>query len=159
MEFLSVQKINRISVTDALASDMETIITQAKALDLDSQDMHFGQFVIARNEQVIVGFGRIKKYDDCVEISTVGVIPHQQRMGIGTLVVNALLSKINGEVYVISVIPEYFSRFGFVTSKEFPKVLLDKCNFCHSFGFKEGEVFVMKYTTNREVDVKTSLHD
>ena len=146
MEFLSEQKINKITISDASEADMETVIAEAKALDLDGQDANTDQFVVARNENKIVGFGRIKKYADCMEVSTVGVVRDQQRMGIGTMVVNALLNKIKGEVYVICVIPEYFSRFGFVPVKDFPKVLLDKCNFCHSFGYKEGEVFVMKCT-------------
>lgn len=149
MEFLSEQKINKIIVADALVSDMEVISREAKLLDLDCQHMQADQFVVARKENKIVGFGRIKRYDDCMEVSTVGVVPDQQRMGIGTLVVNELLSKIMDEVYVICVIPEYFSRFGFITVKEFPTVLLDKCKFCHSFGYKEGEVFVMKYSAKK----------
>ena len=149
MEFLSEQKVNKIIIANALVSDMEAISHEAKLLDLDCQDMNADQFVVARKENKIVGFGRIKKYNDCVEVSTVGVVPDHQRMGIGTLVVNELLRTIKDEVYVICVIPEYFSRFGFVTVKEFPNVLLDKCNFCHSFGYKEGEVFVMKYSAKK----------
>jgi N-acetylglutamate synthase-like GNAT family acetyltransferase len=144
METLLKQKQVEISVEKAARADMEDIARKADALDLDCTNLGYEQFVVARRNGVILGFGRLKKYYDWSELATLGVVKEEQGKGIGTAIVCELLKEKGTDVYVTCVIPEYFSRFGFYAVKEFPKLLMKKYDFCRSFGFADNEVFVMK---------------
>ena|ERR1051326_9076356 len=133
-----------IKLRMAVESDLEEIREKAKQLDLDCSEMRYDDFVVACKANAIAGFGRIKKYSDCMEISTLGVVLSEQKKGIGSMLMKKLLDKLQQDVFVVCVIPEYFSRFGFMETKIFPEVLKKKCEFCHSFGYDEEKVFVMK---------------
>jgi N-acetylglutamate synthase-like GNAT family acetyltransferase len=133
-------------VRSAKAEEMEEIISKAGALDLDLSEARYDQFVVACNDTQIVGFGRLRTYPSCMEVATVGVVQAEQHKGIGSVVVAELLKRAGKEVFVTSVIPGYFSRFGFRPVKDFPEVLMKKLDFCRSFGFHSEEIFVMKFT-------------
>jgi N-acetylglutamate synthase-like GNAT family acetyltransferase len=133
-----------IELSLALPGDMSDLLLKAKALDLDCEGMDLSEFTIARKGKEIIGFGRLKRYDVCLEASTIGVIKEEQGKGIGSMIVNELLKRSTEDLYLICVIPAFFERFGFAEVNVFPDVLLKKCEFCHSFGYKKGEVFVMK---------------
>lgn len=144
-------KYTEIPVEDALEAEFDDIVRKAQSLDLDCTGLAYGQFRVVRDRGEVIGFGRVKQHEGFNELATVGVIPEQQGRGIGSSIIHSLLEKAGGEVYVVTVIPGFFSRFGFGAVKDFPAVFLSKCEFCHSFGFKEGEVFVMKKTISKNV--------
>ncbi|HEY6162026.1 MAG TPA: GNAT family N-acetyltransferase [Bacteroidia bacterium] len=144
METFPGQKQIEISIEKAVRGDMEDIARKADALDLDCTNLSYEQFMVARRNGVILGFGRLKRYYDWSELATLGVVKEEQGKGIGTAIVCELLREKGTDVYVTCVIPKYFSRFGFYEVKEFPKLLMKKYDFCRSFGFAGDEVFVMR---------------
>jgi N-acetylglutamate synthase-like GNAT family acetyltransferase len=145
MEHLPGQKIIEMEVRDAREEEFEEVLRKARALDLDLSEAKCGQFLVASKGGAILGFGRLRRYTDCVELATLGVVKTEQQKGIGSALVKALLKKSGSEVYLTTVIPDYFSRFGFVKTGNFPEVLNKKMDFCASFGFHTTEIFVMKH--------------
>lgn len=133
-----------IELAQAQPNDMSDLLLKAKALDLDCEEMDVSDFTVAKKGDEIIGFGRLKRYDVCLEASTIGVVKEEQGKGIGSMIVKELLKRSKEDLYLICVIPGFFERFGFAEVDTFPDVLLKKCEFCHSFGYKKGEVFVMR---------------
>lgn len=133
-----------IFVREALETDFPRILEMARSYDLDLEDVSYSQFLVAVQEETIVGFGRLRQYPGCVELATVGVEPSERSKGVGGLVVQELIRRGPEVLYVTCVIPGYFKNFGFEEVKEYPSVLRKKVDFCKSYDYREDQVFVMK---------------
>ena len=133
-----------INIVSALETDMPVIQQLAKAFDLDCEDLSWGQFVLAKRADKIIGFGRLRQYPDCTEVATVGVISEEQKNGVGTLIVKELIRRGPAEIFVTCVIPDFFNKIGFQMVKQYPAVLRKKVDFCKSYDFSEEQVFVMR---------------
>jgi len=135
-----------VLVSPASERDMPVIEHLAKSFDLDCEDLLWKQFVVAKNNDAIIGFGRLRDYPDCAEVATVGVIYEERNKGIGTAIVNKLIQIGPKEIFVTCVIPSFFSRFGFETVKQYPSVLQKKVDFCKLYHFCDEQIFVMRIT-------------
>jgi N-acetylglutamate synthase-like GNAT family acetyltransferase len=135
-----------IRVVPASKSDLPAIEKLAKSLDLDCEDLSWDQFWVAKVNEKIAGIGRLRVYPECTEIATVGVLPEEQKKGIGERIVRELISRAPAEVFVTCVIPDFFNKMGFQLVKQYPAVLQKKVDFCKSYDFKDDEIFVMKFT-------------
>ncbi len=135
---------NTVKLTPATESDMLVIEQLARSLDLDMESMSHTQFISAKRNDKIVGFGRLRTYPECTEIATVGVIPEEQKSGVGTLIIKELIRLGPAEIFVTCVIPDFFNKFGFQLVKQYPSVLQKKVDFCKSYDYRDDQVFVMK---------------
>ena len=133
-------------IIPAVAADLKEIIFLAKSFDLDLEDVSWQQFVVAKKEKSIIGFGRLRSYLECTEVATVGVISEKRNQGIGTAIVKALIQIAPSEVFVTCVIPDFFLKFGFESVKQYPSVLQKKVDFCKLYDFNDDQIFVMKFT-------------
>ena len=97
----------------ACASDMPTIYNIALKYDLESDDMKADEFLVAEENNNIIGIGRLKIHPDAIELGTIGVVEEYRNKGIATKIINALLKKTNSDVYLTTLIPEFFEQFGF----------------------------------------------
>lgn len=133
-----------------MASDSELVVIEqlAKQLDLDMEDTSRRQFVVAKKEERIIGFGRLRSYHDCTEIATVGVIVGEQKKGVGSMLVWELIRLGPSEIYATCVIPDFFKKFGFQMEKQYPAILQKKVDFCKSYNYTDEQVFVMKLRKN-----------
>ena len=118
-----------IFVIPAQDSDMEKIKLYLDEYGLDNENLDYRQFYIAGNQaKQLVGFGRIKQYDDIYEIASVGVIDQFRGYGIGKKIVEKLINIVpSEEIWITTVIPEYFEQFGFVEDDNIPDAILLKC--------------------------------
>lgn len=137
---------NGIEIASASEADMPAIEQLAKRFDLDCENISMNQFLVAKRNNKIIGFGRLRKYPACTEIATVGVIPEEQKRGVGSLLVKELIRSGPDEIFVTCVISGFFKKFGFQLVKQYPSVLQKKVDFCISYDFKPEEVFVMKFS-------------
>ncbi len=140
-----------VLVSPACEKDLPVIVQLAKSFDLDCEDLSWEQFIIAKSDDAIVGFGRLRDYPDpensgagCTEVATVGVIHEERNKGIGTSIVNKLIQTGPKEIFVTCVIPNFFSRLGFEAVKQYPTVLQKKVDFCKLYDFCDEQIFVMK---------------
>ncbi len=132
-----------IKISAASEKDMPVIEKLAKSFALDFEAVSWKQFLVAKKEEEIIGFGRLRDYFECTEIATVGVIHSERGKGLGTLIVNELIRIGPKEIFVTCVIPNFFSRFGFQPVKQYPSILQKKVDFCKCYN-KEEEIFVMR---------------
>lgn len=120
----------------AFDSDIEKIKPYAEKLNLDTKDMNPRKFYIVSNKGQIAGFGRRKNYKNICELATIGVLENHRRTGIGELLVNKLIKEASAEeIWLTTIIPEYFTKFGFKTSNNEPEELFLKSRrICKKFG-------------------------
>lgn len=128
----------------AAEPDFARIEELARSFDLDWEDASWQQFVVAKKNDVIIGFGRLRRYAECYEIATVGVIPAERTKGVGSAIVRYLAGLGPREVFVTCVIPDFFSKLGFQKIKQYPAVLQKKVDFCKAYNFTDDQIFVMR---------------
>jgi N-acetylglutamate synthase-like GNAT family acetyltransferase len=112
--------------------EFEQVCKSICELELDNRDLKQQQFVAAFFNGQLVGFGRLREYADCSEICSLGVLPAYEKQGIATAIVHRLIKQSSKNVYVVTIIPEFFQPFGFQPVENFPPVILDKLNYCTS---------------------------
>lgn len=118
-----------IIVRPAQEPDIEKISLYIQAYNLDNEDLDYKKFLIAEISGEYAGFGRIKQYgDDIYEIASVGVIEKFRGKGVGKKIVAELINNtLAEEIWITTIIPEYFKQFGFEEDDNFPDEILSKC--------------------------------
>ena len=132
-----------VRIRHANEADMVFIEEKMKQYKLDTENLHYSEFVIATENGDIVGFGRLKKTEDIYEIGCVVVFEGRRGRGIGPLIVKHLIdySPVK-KVYTVTDKTDYFKGLGFVEIREGAKGLeaLDKA--CR---IKGGNTVLMSY--------------
>lgn len=133
------------NITTASLSDFQTIKTFIQLYQLDDRALQNHQFLVAKQNQEIQGFGRIRKHTDCCELCSLGVIEPERLKGVGKKLVASLIKSSENPLYLVCIIPEFFTPFGFKITTEYPGEMAEKLNYCTSeLAVKEPYV-VMKY--------------
>jgi len=102
-----------ISIRNAKPSDMDKVFEIALKYDLDSNDMDYKDFIIAEDNNKIAGFGRLWKHDDAIELGTVGVVEEYRGKKVAEKIIKELLNRTDKDVYLTTLIPGFFEKFGF----------------------------------------------
>jgi N-acetylglutamate synthase-like GNAT family acetyltransferase len=97
----------------ARAEDRRRIYDLAESLGLDYPGMEDDDAWIAEEGGQIAGIVALKKHADCDELVSLGVDPEYRDRGLGRRLVRALLEEAPGDVFLATVIPDFFERCGF----------------------------------------------
>ena len=121
-----------IRITRAIEQDFDFIRQHIQLFDLDNRDLQFQQFVVAKLQDAIVGFGRIRKHKGCDEFCSLGIIEPDRNQGIAEALILARIELSTQPIYLVCIIPEFFEPLGFTIVTEYPPEILDKLNYCIS---------------------------
>jgi N-acetylglutamate synthase-like GNAT family acetyltransferase len=114
-----------VTIRHATESDMVFVKENLKKYHLDADDLDPSQFVVAAENNDIIGFGRLRKTGDIYDIGCVVVVEQRQRRGIGASIVRHLLEYAPvSAVYVVTDLADYFTRLGFTAAKKKPAELM-----------------------------------
>jgi N-acetylglutamate synthase-like GNAT family acetyltransferase len=113
-------------------SDLPVIEAVAQQEQLDNRAARPEEYLVAEENGVLIGFGRLLDHPDCWEIACMYVEPGRRRQHIGTKLVEALLSRTHPEkpIYAVAGAPDFFTALGFVATKELPASIKAKADFC-----------------------------
>ncbi len=116
----------------AACSDSEfgEVVKYIELLQLDNNKLNSSQFLVAKKENKVVGFGRLRSYSVCQELCSLGVIEPFRNKGAGTAISLELIKKAELPLYVVTIIPVFFSRLGFEEVEEFPSDIGVKMSYC-----------------------------
>jgi N-acetylglutamate synthase-like GNAT family acetyltransferase len=115
------------AIVPATRLDMDLIGACVRRFRLDDEDLRPEQFVVVREGDRVVAFGRIKPYASVHELGCVGVLEEKRGRGLGTLVVEELIHRFpTREVYITTDLPRYFERFGFAEIADPPTEIAAK---------------------------------
>lgn len=112
---------------------------------LDDNDLRPEQFLVSKTENQIVGFGRLRNYQGCSELCSLGVLETFRRRGVGSALCEALIKKSVGPLYTVTIIPGFFERLGFAFSRQFPDEIKTKFDYCKSSLPVPETYVVMRY--------------
>ena len=113
---------------------------------MDNRDLKKEQFVIAKEENKILGFGRIRKHKDCDEMCSLGIIVSERNKGLAKLLIKENIKLSTQPLYLVCIIPELFIPFGFKIIAEYPPEIKNKLDYCTTDLVVEEEYVVMKYS-------------
>ncbi len=116
-----------LKISPAKPSEMKMIKKYIQSFRLDDENLNYKQFVVAKENKKIVGFGRIKPYHKVYELGCLGVLEKWRKKGIGKKIVEYLIEIFpSQEVYITTDIPTYFEKLGFKRVKNGPQELVEK---------------------------------
>ena len=121
---------NNISITKATQQDFDFIKEHIRLFDLDNRDLQFQQFIVAKLNDEILGFGRIRKHRGLDEFCSLGIVEPYRQQGIAKALILERITLATQPIYLCCIIPELFEPFGFTIVTDYPLEMLDKLNYC-----------------------------
>jgi N-acetylglutamate synthase-like GNAT family acetyltransferase len=135
----------KLSFKTPSEEEFDKIRNYIQAFELDNRLLLNQQFIAAYSDDKIVGFGRLREHPDSVELCSLGVLENKRNSGIGEALVRQLISKAPQQLYLVCIIPDFFSPLGFVIVNEYPDSIKNKYDYCTSELIVPETYVVMKY--------------
>lgn len=133
-----------VKIRHATEADMGFIVENLEKYHLDTEDLHYSQFVVAMENGNPIGFGRLKRVGEMYEIGCVVVIEERRNLGIGSLIIKHLVDFSPVKmVYVITDLVDYFKRLGFVETKKGSEELMNALDKACRIGGKHNTVLMV----------------
>jgi N-acetylglutamate synthase-like GNAT family acetyltransferase len=125
--------------------DHPAILKILKDLDLYYPTLEMKGFWVAEGAGVILGVVQLEEHPDFIYLGSLAVKSEYQGQGIAKRLLNDTLSKLTKNIYLYTIIPEFFAKLGFKVAGRQPAGLPSKeryqCEFCHA----EKCVCMVKY--------------
>jgi N-acetylglutamate synthase-like GNAT family acetyltransferase len=121
-----------VSIDPATHQDLQQIRNFVAEYRLDDEQLDYHQFLVARDDENVIGFGRIREYEDCSELCSLGVFEPERNKGVGTALTAALKNKARNRLFLVCIIPEFFEKHGFKITEDFPQPLRNKLYRCET---------------------------
>ena len=106
-----------MTIRPATVADQATIRRLVREANINPIGLDWPRFVVAVKGGAIVGVGQVKAHrDGSRELASLAVLPARQRQGIGSAVIENLLSREVGVVVYLTCRRElegFYERFGF----------------------------------------------
>lgn len=122
--------ISNYKLSSCSDDDFTSVVKLIAEMQLDNNDLNASQFIVAKSGKELIGFGRLRTYDTCQELCSLGVVQDYRYKGVGTQISQALKEKSSKPLYAVTIIPDYFKRLGFEQVRQFPKEIVAKVNYC-----------------------------
>jgi N-acetylglutamate synthase-like GNAT family acetyltransferase len=109
-----------VVIRPAQPSDLAAIILVLDAADLRYSTETLTDFTVAEAAGQIAGVVRLEEHPQFLFLTSLGVLPAQKNKGIASSLVRAVLKDQAKPVYLYTIIPDFFRRFGFTESALIP---------------------------------------
>lgn len=100
-------------IRPAAPADLTAISRLLDAADLRYSAETLDHFTVAEVNGLIAGVVRLEEYPDFYFLTSLGVLPAREKQGIASALLQALLKGRAKPVYLYTIIPGFFRRFGF----------------------------------------------
>ena len=147
MKYTKITKItSQINIYPASLIDFENIKLHISNFELDNQDLQINQFIVAKQDSILLGFARIRSHQLFNEYCSLGVIEKYRQHGVAKKITEAIINQSKLDVYLVCIIPEYFEKLGFKIETNYPHEMKNKLDYCKSALIVEENYVVMKYS-------------
>lgn len=120
----------KFSLQQPTQSQFTAICDYIKAFELDNRNLKKEEFIVAIHQNEVLGFGRLREHIDCFELCSLGVVMPHRMQGVGKEIVKALIETTDAPIYLVCIIPNFFTPFGFQQVSAFPDAIKDKIDYC-----------------------------
>ncbi len=121
-----------ISIQPCSPEDFPEVEKNIALFCLDDIQPSLSQFITAKNKNNVVGFARTRNYRSCNELCSLGVKEDLRLKGIGSKLVTEIIKQNAGPLFVVTIIPEFFKKFGFNEVSSYPEELNYKLEYCET---------------------------
>lgn len=129
------------------AAEFEQVKKYAEKFRLDNENMERNQFKVLLRDNKLAAFGRLKVHKDAIELCTLGVVEEYRGKKLGEVLVSDFVAAAEQDIYLVTVIPFFFSKMGFKETKQYPASLQEKCDNCCSHYHVDETYVVMKHSS------------
>ncbi len=105
-----------IQIRPARQEDQQTIVSFIRQARLNPRNLHWERFLVAEENGEIVGIRQVKIYSQGTrEVASGFVLPGYRRQGISAGLMNEILSREKGTLYLMcrDIRAAYYEQFGF----------------------------------------------
>jgi N-acetylglutamate synthase-like GNAT family acetyltransferase len=105
-----------VLVRPAVAADQDAILALARGERVNPTGLHWPRFFVAECDGTLVGAVQMRlHHDGAHELGTLVVAPQVRNQGIAAQLINALLSRDRGRVFMVTgrKHAEHYARWGF----------------------------------------------
>jgi N-acetylglutamate synthase-like GNAT family acetyltransferase len=102
-----------IILRSATEKDWTAIKELLVAVDIYYTALTNEAFLVAEDNHQIVGVVQFKEYPNYYFLSSLAIKPARQGQGIGSQIIKQLSTKTNKPIYLYTISPNLFKRFGF----------------------------------------------
>lgn len=110
--------LEKYRIRPAQAHEEPIIRSMIRREQLDPFNVHWQNFLVAENNQGIIGIGQVKPYPSGHELGSLVVVPEQRRNGVGAALIYALIVRDGGPLllFCLAFREPYYAKFGFKRS-------------------------------------------
>jgi len=119
-----------MTIRKAETSERESVRRLAAKFDLDYEGMDKDDFWVAVEGAEVFGICGLTKHLDCLELRSLAVEERFRKQGIGGRLVAALFLEARRDVYLTTVIPDYFAGLGFAIVEAAPMTMIKPLSWC-----------------------------
>jgi len=102
-----------MKVRKARPEDFAGILKLTASLGLDYPGLENDRAWVAEEDARKIGAVALKRHKDCEELVSLAVDPSFRGQGLGRRLVQSLLKSAPGDIYLATIIPDFFKRCGF----------------------------------------------
>jgi len=117
-------------IRKAKKTDFTEISRLAKKYGLDYSGMERDKFLVVEEKKKIIGIGALRKHKDCIELCSLGVDENYRGQGKAKKLVLSLLGQTKEDIYLTTIIPHFFEKFGFEKAGRIPASLTKDSEWC-----------------------------
>ncbi|HTY12880.1 MAG TPA: GNAT family N-acetyltransferase [Candidatus Omnitrophota bacterium] len=113
--------------------DRAAIVRIMDEADLRYKNETFDQFYLAEADGVPAGVVRLDEHAGYIFLTTLGVASVYLRKGIGRALMEFAIGRSLKDIYIYTIIPEFFAKFGFVPAPapaDLPQKNIFDCDEC-----------------------------
>ena len=104
-----------LTMRPAREEDEATIQAMVREADLDPSQLRWSQFLVVEEAGQFIGVGQLRRYGSVQELGSLVVRPEWQGIGVGAALVQALVARREGLLFLecVTAMAPYYEKFGF----------------------------------------------
>jgi len=102
-----------LKIRKANTKDNKIILQILEEVDESTSSMDFNDFYVAEEENKIIGAAKLEEFKSFLFLSSLAVKIKYQKQGIAKKILENIFKKAKKDIYLYTVIPDFFSKFGF----------------------------------------------
>jgi N-acetylglutamate synthase-like GNAT family acetyltransferase len=109
-----------VIIHPAIEADQPTIVSLIRQAKINPRNLHWERFLVVEENNQIVGIRQVKVHKQGTrEVASGFVLPEYQHRGISALLMNEILSRETGTLYLMCAKrwKKYYEQFGFRDAK------------------------------------------
>ncbi len=100
-------------IRKTMNSDREAVFKILRELDLEYPALTLNSFWVAELDGAVVAVARLEEFEEFCFLSALGTTIGKQGQGIAANLLEAMLKHCKKDVYLYTIIPAFFEKFGF----------------------------------------------